>query len=169
MRKYVIWLIMASLTFMIGIAAVLVTANRPSSNISSDDSTPYSPCGEGLVSVEYQPDAPIRISVLSATCQSSHSPRLSFEVENMGLKTISSYKVFLLEIYEGRGIGDGSGTGISGVFFQQHQKNVESVGGDGLLFGPDGLPVPELKGYLLAVCSVSFTDGTKWDGAPLCK
>ena len=48
------------------------------------------------------------------------------------------------------------------------EKRLDSLGG-GVLLGPNGLPVPGLKSYTLAVCSVTFTDGSTWNRSPLCR
>ena len=168
MRRIVPRLVVSSLTFLIGVGATYFLPARLRHPLSPDALPAGPPCRDGWVSAEPQPGAPLRLSILGAACQGSRTPLVRFEVENVSARPISYYSVFLYEIPEDATRGRyGSGLGPEVGYFQPLQKRAESLGGDGLGYGPGGTPV-RVKEYALAVCSVSYTDGTWWHGGPPC-
>ena len=160
MKKLTTRLIIALLTFVIGIAAVSVwfVFHRAPSKANSLLSGP--PCRDGLVSVESQPDVPLRISISESVCENPQMTSVHFMVENVSSEPISKYEIRSIETY-GRIIDDGGGVTTEGAILQPHQKHEGFIGG-GVLAGVGGVPVGELKSYKLAVWSVTFADGTTW-------
>lgn len=167
MGRYAVRLTVAFLTFIIGIASVFVWTTPLSFYGGDSQSSSDSVCSEGLVVVESQPDSPLGIAVLSSTCQSSQVASVQFEVINTGAKPISYYNIEAFEVYEGRCNADSTGFAANGIV-NPLEKRVDSLGG-GVLLGPNGLPVPGLKSYTLAVCSVTFTDDSTWNRSPSCR
>jgi hypothetical protein len=58
------------------------------------------PCREGLVSIEPQPDAAVRITVLNAACDNPQRASVQFLVENIGTSPISEFEIRAIETYD---------------------------------------------------------------------
>jgi hypothetical protein len=153
MRRLVTRLTIASITFLVGIGIASISLRRESIKRSRLFSGP--PCAQGLVSVEPQSQAPLRISILDTACRDSYSASVQFVLENMGSKPIIKYEIQGTLNYDG--LVD-EGIGVSTEWreaFQPLQKRTGVIGGGVLKVG-------QLRGFKLAVRSVDFADGTKW-------
>ena len=143
----------------IGIGVVYITERRPAA--------PNQQCRKGLVVVEPQPDAPIRISLMETNCPDPYFANVSFKTETTGSRPVSRYDVRMRASHAG--ITDSYSTVVSGFgtvepedpAFSQHQDSSEFIGVT-LNRGLFRAPVDELK---LSVWSVTFKDGTIWNRA----
>lgn len=143
----------ASITFLFGIGIASISFRHEAIKASRLLSGP--PCAHGIVSVELQSQAPLRISISDTACQNSHSAHVQFAVENISSKPIIKYEIRAIMSYDGL-VDDGLGVSTEGVEnFQPHQTRTGFIGGGVLRVG-------ELKGFKLRVWSVDFADGTKW-------
>ena len=153
MRRLAVRLAIATTTFLIGVAMASIGFHRDS--IKSGRLLTGPPCTDGIVSVESQPQVPLRISISDTSCQTSHSANVQFAVENIGSKPIMKYEIRGVMTYAGL-VDDGLGVTTAGVDnFQPRQRQIGFIGGGVLNVG-------ELKGFQLTVWSVVFDDGTRW-------
>lgn len=118
------------------------------------------PCREGLVSIESQPDAAVRITVLNAGCDNPQRASVQFLAENIGSSPISEFEVRAIETYDEL-IDQGSGVTSMGEVLKPHQERIGFIGG-GVMTAAGGKPVGPLKSYQLTVWSVRFADGKTW-------
>ena len=160
MKNLTTRLIIALLTFVIGIAAASVWFVFYRSSSKPNELLSGLPCRDGLISVESKLNVPLRISISEAVCDNSQGASVHFMVENVSSEPISKYEIRSIETYE-RLTDDGSGVTTEGAILQPHQTQIGFIGG-GVLRGAGGVPVGELKGYKLAVWSVTFADGRTW-------
>jgi hypothetical protein len=122
------------------------------------------PCRNGLVVVEQQTDAPLRISILETNCPQLYFANVSFKVEAIGTRPVSRYEVRMSQ--NANGISDGYSTVVSSVssgdsLFSPERTATDTLGVT-LNRGLFRAPVDELK---LFVQSVTFNDGTVWSRA----
>jgi len=160
-RRFVIRIFVALLTFLIGVAISSVwflNHHQPAKSIRFLSGPP---CRERLVSVESPPAVPLRITISDTACEKPQSARVQFLVENVSTKPISKYEIHGVLTYD-----ELSDEGLSVLTetiepLQPHQTQIGFLGG-GVLKGSGGRPVSELRKFELVVWSITFTDGTKW-------
>ncbi len=125
--------------------------------------SPGTPCEKGVISVEAQENAPLQIKVEESDCKTTQTARVRFTAKNLSSKGIVEFTVHSLETYE-EYYNDGSGTTMG---FEDVLKPDETFEkgfiGSGVETKAGGIPVGKLKNYVLAVWSVTFADGTKWE------
>lgn len=152
MRRLVTRLAIASITFLVGIGIASISLRRESIKRSRFFSGP--PCAQGIVAVETQSQAPLRISISDTACQNSYSASVQFVLENTSSKPIINYEIVGTRSYDGL-VNEGGVLTEGREDFQPHQFRTGFIGGGVLKVG-------QLRGFKLAVWSVDFADGTKW-------
>ncbi|HET6648212.1 MAG TPA: hypothetical protein VFH01_12870 [Pyrinomonadaceae bacterium] len=153
MKRLAVRFGIALITFLIGLAIASVGLRREPVRSMRLLSGP--PCTSGIVSVEEQAQAPLRISISDTACRHSHSANVQFVVENVDSRSIVSYEIRSRMKYDGL-VDDGLAVSTAGVeHFQPHETQSGFIGGGVLNVG-------QLKGFQLTVWSVVFADGTKW-------
>lgn len=154
MRRLSVRLGVALITFLIGLAIASIGFRRET--VNSERVLFGPPCTSGVVSVEEQSEAPLRISISDTACQDSHSANVQFVVENVDSRAIVNYEIRSIMMYDGL-VDDGLGVLATGVaHFQPHETREGFLGGGVQEVG-------QLKGFQLTVWSVLFADGTKWN------
>ena len=125
------------------------------------------PCDEGVISVEVQENAPIQIKVKESDCKTTQTARVLFTVKNLSSKPIIEFTVRSLETYE-HYYTEASGVTMGGFRNPLESSETYDRGfiGGGTETKAGGIPVGKLKSYVLAVWSVTFADGTKWEREP---
>src|SRR6266542_1527230 len=118
------------------------------------------PCRQGIVSVETQPDAPVRLTIADASCDKPQTARVQFVAENVSSLAISQYEARAIETYDEL-VDKGSGVTEMGLVFNPDEKRIGFIGG-GVVTAAGGKPVGPLRLYQITLASVTFTDGTTW-------
>jgi hypothetical protein len=93
MKSLTAHLIVALLTFIVGIAAASAWSVLRRSPTKSNKPLSGIPCRHGLVSVEPGLNVPLRISISEAVCDNPHGASVHFVVENVSSKPISKYDI----------------------------------------------------------------------------
>ena len=161
MERLTIRLIIAVLTFIIGIAAVSAWFTSHQSPDQSGRLLSGPPCREGLVSVEPQLNAPLQIKISEATCDNPQEANVYFVVENISSKPIIRFVIRSIKTYE-RLVNDGSSVTIEGASPVQPRHTINGFLGGGVRTR-GGEWVGELQTNQLTVWSVTFADGTTWE------
>ena len=118
------------------------------------------PCREGVVSAEPQPDAPLRITIGDAGCDTPQTASVQFVVENISSSPISQFEIRAIETCDEL-VEEGTSVTTMGRVLYPHQMQNGFIG-SGILSGAGGKPVGPLKSYQVTVWSVTFSDGTTW-------
>jgi hypothetical protein len=118
------------------------------------------PCRDGLVSVEPQFDAPMRITISNAACDNPQGASVQFLAENISSSPISQFEIRAIETYD-QLVDQGSGVTTMGPLVHSHETRIGFIGG-GVITTAGGKPVGPLKHYQLTVWSVTFADGKTW-------
>ena len=118
------------------------------------------PCREGLVSVEPQVDAPIRIKIAEAACDNPQGASVQFVAENISSSPISQFEIRTIKTYDEL-VDQGSGVTTMDSILYPHQTRTGFVGG-GVITAAGGKAVGPIKSYQLTVWSVTFADGKTW-------
>jgi|GEM_PF-2871424 len=158
--------------FAIGVCFLLVAASGCVTFGGSSSSTARSalvgeqPCRAGLIVVEEQADAPVRISNLKTDCRNPNVPGAGFQVEPNVARPIRRYEVRILHSYDGVYDGyssDSAGTtGADGGPVFSKDSSSSSYMSWGLKRGWFKDPEPK---FTFTVWSVTFTDGSTWNRA----
>ena len=162
MKKTAIGLVVFVSTFLIGvfIANKVFDLRRVFVNelkVVKFDET----CGN-VVSVESQPNAPLRISGVSASCPGSQGSNIGFRVENVSDKPVIRYEIRAIRSCEYLSYDDSlkSTALLTNVLLPGETKfgfmRSDRVAFDG------GVRVGDLKSLKLTVWSVTLADGTTW-------
>jgi hypothetical protein len=160
-RRLVIRIFVALLTFLIGVATSSVWFVNQYQPPKSFRFLSDPPCRQGLVSVESSPVVPLRITISDTACHSPQEASVQFLVENLSTKPISNYEIRGVQIYDEL-INEGLGVSTETMEpLQPRQTQIGFLGG-GVLKRAGGKPVSELKSFQLVVWSITFADGTKW-------
>jgi hypothetical protein len=141
MKRLTPGLVVALLTFIVGIAAASAWSVLRRSPAKSNKLLSGARCRHGLVSVEPQLNVPLRISISEAVCDNPQGASVHFVVENVSSKPISKYDIRRVVTYEGL-IDDKSGVTTEGTILQPHQTKIGFIGG-GVITGAGGVPVGE--------------------------
>jgi hypothetical protein len=118
-------------------------------------------CQKGLVSVETQPDAPVRLTIVDAGCEQPHTASVSFVAENVSSLAITEYEVRAIETYDELVDKGSSVTEMVRVFNPHETRNGFIAGGVEMIVR--GKPAGPLRHYQIALASVTFVDGTTWN------
>jgi hypothetical protein len=118
------------------------------------------PCRPGIVSVETQPDAPVRLTIADAGCDKPQTASVQFGAENVSSLAISQYEVRAIETYDEL-VDRGSAVTAMGLVLNPHETRIGFIGG-GVITAACGKPVGPLRLYQITLASVTFTDGTTW-------
>ena len=118
-------------------------------------------CQEGLVSVETQPDAPVRLTVVDAGCDQPQTASVGFVAENVSSLAITKYEVRAIETYDEL-VDKGSSVTEMVRVFNPHETRTGFIGG-GVGMITRGKPAGPLRHYQIALASVTFVDGTTWN------
>jgi hypothetical protein len=118
------------------------------------------PCRDGLVSVETQTDAPLRITISNAACDNPQGASVQFLAENISSSPISQFEIRAIETYDEL-VDQGSGVTSMGAVLHPHETRMGFIGG-GVITAAGGKPVGPLKHYQLTVWAVTFADGKTW-------
>jgi len=118
-------------------------------------------CQKGLVSVETQLDAPVRLTIVDAGCDQPQSASVSFIAENVSSLAITKYEVRAIETYDEL-VHNGSSVTSMGRVFNPHEMRTGFIGG-GVVMIASGRPAGPLRQYQIALASVTFVDGTTWN------
>ena len=161
---------MKKLTRLVLITAAVLTAGsvataawfilRHSRRPQSQKLVLGSPCRDGLVSVEPQLDAPMRITISNAACDNPQGASVQFLAENISSSPISQFEIRAIETYDGL-VDQGSGVTTMGALLHPHETRIGFIGG-GVITAAGGKPVGPLKHYQLTVWSATFADGKTW-------
>ena len=152
MQRFTFRFIVGLLTFAVGVSAVAVWIffNRPSNQPSPIPiETSLTIEQPQILSVELQPEAPLRVFNLSVENHPSPSKlkNVNFSVENRSIKTVRRYS-FILEDVEKKG-------SVSvGTY------NILKPGGTSS--SPPNITFTGYAPHVLRVSYVQFTDGTHW-------
>jgi len=160
-RRFVIRIFVALLTFLIGVAISSVWFLNHYQPAKSTRLLSGPLCREGVVSVESRPAVPLRITISDTACEKPQSASVQFLVENVSTKPISKYEIRGVQTYD-----ELRDEGLSVLTetiepLQPRQTQIGFLGG-GVLKGSGGRPVSELRRFELVVWSITFADGTKW-------
>ena len=160
-RRFAIRIFVALITFVIGVAASSVWFRINCQPAQSSRLLSGPPCRKGVVSLESQPDSPLRMTISDTSCRDPQTASVQFVVENLSAKPISKYEIRGLLRYD-QVIDHGLGVQAETVEpLQPGQTQIGFLGG-GVLKAAGGIPVSELRGFQLSVWSIDFADGTKW-------
>ena len=155
MRKLAVRLGIAALACMVGIGTSTVWSNEQSSS-------PDRRCKD-LVTVKQQNDAPARISILQTCCDRDFVD-VTFEVQSLNGRAITSYEVWVIRKVDGR-----PDTYHRSVIVQKTGKDPDNQP-VGLGTNSNTIGVPLNRGFLrsridnvsLYIGSVEFSEGTGW-------
>ena len=157
MKKYALRIVIALVTFLIGVGLYSALFSRQRA-VQTVALVPTSTDCHGFVTVESQPQAPVRLIISTAAC--THvSVIVRFTVENISDKPIVKYEV--------RGIrsNDSSGNNLSVTSewakpVDPHERRSGLIQ-EGL-FEERIISAGQKTSFQLAVYSVTFADGTTW-------
>ena len=121
------------------------------------------PCREGLVSVEPQPQVPIRITVSGTVCNSPQEARVQFVAENIGTVAITKFEIGGIDAYD-RPVYGRKGVNRIGSNLYPHYTDTGWIGTSSIA---DVGGAPVLTNYKLTVWSVTYVDGKTWTRASL--
>ena len=142
MRRYLLRLIVALLSFTIGITSSAVWSSYG-----------LRPLGE---SIKPQPDAPLRISSIVLDASDNQAGTISFDVDNVSTKQVHSYTIRYVVAGE---------TGRDGTV---SRTIYALMPGQALLDGFSySFTSPSVKEFTLLVDSVQFADGSTWQRTTL--
>jgi hypothetical protein len=120
------------------------------------------PCRSGLVSIDRQPEVPIRITVSDAVCNSSYEAKVQFVAENIGTVAINTFEIGALDTYDRPIAGrKGVNTGSKLEALQTYTGWISSSA------MPNAGDAPILTSYKLTIRSVTYADGRTWTRATL--
>ena len=120
------------------------------------------PCRSGLVSIDPQPEVPIRITVSDAVCNSSYEARVQFVAENIGTVPISTFEIGAIDTYD-RPVAGRKGVNTGSKLYPR-QTNTGWIGSSAI---PNVGDAPVLTSYKLTIRSVTYADGRTWTRAAL--
>jgi hypothetical protein len=159
MRNLTLRLLVAVITLSVGIAAGNTWSRLRNSPAK------HQRCRDGLVTVEQQPDAPLRISILSLDCASDFA-NIGYQVEGRTTRLIKAYEVHISKAHQGIIDSDAHGsmslsTPGAGLTSSEIAETSWSID-EKLSRGFFRTPVDQVTLY---VSSVTFADGTGWHRA----
>ena len=162
MKKFSIRLLVALITFVIGVGAASLWSVGRRDRVKTVDQLTGPPCVSDVVSVDHQPNIPLHISLADTACY-DHVTLAQFVVENTGTKTISRYEIRGIRTYE-RSIDTGLGVSTSGTTLEPQQSRDGGLGtNEGTV---RGVAVGRLTSLKLSVWSIVYADGTTWTSLP---
>jgi len=156
MKRYALRAVVALLTFLIGVSLYSALFSRRQRSVITFTLAPTNSTNcYGLVAVESQPEAPVRLSISNAAC--THvSKSVRFTLENISNKPIVKYEVRGLRIH---GQTVSSNVSLTSEFSSEmdpHGLRTEDI-------EERSVPAGQLTSLRLAVWSVTFADGTTWN------
>jgi hypothetical protein len=160
MKKLPTLILVGLLTFTFGVAIGSRHFVSPSVNRTVKLFGP--PCRPGLVSIDPQPEVPIRITVSDAVCNSSYEVRVQFVAENIGTVPISTFEIGGIDTYD-RPVAGRKGVNTGSNLYPR-QTNTGWIGSSAI---PNVGDAPVLTSYKLTIWSVTYADGRTWTRAAL--
>ena len=161
MKKLLILVFIGLLTLSFGVA--VASRHFVSRKVSPAVKLVGPPCRAGLVSVDPQPEVPIRITVSDAVCNSSYEARVQFVAENIGAVPISKFEIGGIDTYDRR-VDGRKGVDTIGSNLNPRQTNTGWIESSAI---PNAGGVPVLTSYKLTIRSVTYADGRTWTRAAL--
>jgi hypothetical protein len=151
--------------FLVIVGSGCVTFRWSSGSTAQNSFVAATPCREGLIVVEKQPDAPVRISNLKTDCQNPNVPGASFQVEPNVTRPIRRYEVRIIHSYDG--VYDSYSTYSAGT--KEPGGSVFSADSSSASYMSWGVrrgwfKDPEPK-FTFTVWSVTYADGSVWNRA----
>ena len=149
----------------IAICSGCLTLRWSSESTTQNSVVAERPCRDGLIVVENQPDAPVRISILKTDCLNPYFPGAGFQVESKVTRPIRRYQVRILQSYDG--VLDSDSTSSSeikepgGSLFSKDESSSEYMSW-ALKRGWFKDSEPKLT---FTVWSVTYADGSVWNRA----
>ena len=123
------------------------------------------PCAEGIILIENQPGAPVRLSIKTAMCGETYSS-VDLLIENTSPKEITGYEISQVQDYEHKRDVRSSHIRDGGVGLRPGESKLENFSGgfvDGYSYGR---PVGTLKRNAFRIAWVEFSDGAVWGQKP---
>ena len=161
MKKLLILVFIGLLTLSFGVA--VASRHFVSRKVSPAVKLVGPPCRAGLVSVDPQPEVPIRITVSDAVCNSSYEARVQFVAENIGAVPISKFEIGGIDTYD-RPVDGRKGVNTIRSNLYPRQTNTGWIGSSAI---PNVGRAPVLTSYKLTIWSVTYADGKTWTRAAL--
>jgi hypothetical protein len=148
---------------VIAIGSGCITLRTSSGSTAQKSLTAEKPCRDGLIVVEKQPEAPVRISILKTDCMNPYMPGASFQVEPNVARPIHRYEVRILLSYDG--VYSSYSTSLAetrepgGSVFSKNFSTSDYMSW-GLKRGWFKDPEPK---FTFTVWSVTYADGSSWN------
>jgi hypothetical protein len=161
MKKLLALVFVGLLTLSFGVA--VASCHFVSSRVRPAVQLVGPPCRVGLVSIDPQPEVPIRITVSDAVCNSSYEAKVQFVAENIGTVPISKFEIGGIDTYD-RPVEGRKGVNTIGSNLYPRQTNTGWIGSSAI---PKSGGAPDLTSYKLSIRSVTYADGRTWTRAAL--
>jgi len=148
---------------VIAIGSGCITLRTSSDSTGRNSLTAEKACRDGLIVVEKQPDAPVRVSILKTDCLNPYLPGASFQVEPNVTRPIRRYEVRILLSYDGvysSYSSTSAGTTEPGVSVFSKDSSSSDYMSWGLERGWFKDPEPM---FTFTVWSVTYADGSSWN------
>jgi hypothetical protein len=122
---------------------------------------PDEKCGGATFMVEDQPDAPVLLTVMEASCEEEHHWKAKLTLENISSNVIHGYEVAWVEAYEHKK-DVRSGLEERGSELKSGESR-ELFPNGGFLDGRSyGKPTGALQRVVFRIAQIEFSDGTEW-------
>jgi hypothetical protein len=142
-----------------------ITLHSSSGSTAQNSLATEKPCRDGLIVVEQQPEAPVRIANLKTDCRNPYIPGASFQVEPNVARPIRYYEVRIFQSYDGVYSSystSSAGTREAGGSVFSKDSSSSDYMSWGLERGWFKDPEPK---FTFTVWSVTYVDGSTWDRA----